>query len=64
MKFKNVGFGDVEQHQNRQCNDVLSDDELKILSASRGEIDRSTLPHYDNSDLAVAKRYAKKNTFF
>lgn len=40
---------------------LLSDDELKMLAASRGEIDRSTLPHYDNSDIAIAKRYAKKN---
>ena len=40
---------------------ILSDDELKMLAASRGEIDRSTLPHYDNSDIAIAKRYAKKN---
>ena len=40
----------------------LSDDELKILRATQeGEIDRSTLPPHDNSDLAKAKRYAKKN---
>lgn len=44
--------------------DLLSEEELKILKAGRDEgIDRSTLPHYDNSDLAKAKRYAKKNKF-
>lgn len=40
----------------------LSDDELAMLKASRdGEIDRSTLPPHDNSDMAKAKRYVKKN---
>ena len=40
----------------------LSDDELVMLKASRdGEIDRSTLPPHDNSDMAKAKRYVKKN---
>ena len=43
--------------------DMLSEDELKMLSATRGENDRGELPHYDNSDLAKAKRYAKKNKF-
>ena len=42
---------------------LLSDDELKILSESQKNDDRSKLPHYDNSDLARAKRYAKKNKF-
>ena len=41
--------------------ELLSDEELKILAATRPELDRSTLPNYDNSDLAIAKRYAKKN---
>jgi hypothetical protein len=41
--------------------ELLSADELKLLAATRPELDRSTLPNYDNSDLAVAKRYAKKN---
>ena len=42
----------------------LSDEEIKILAATHeGEIDRSTLPPHDNSDLAKAKRYVKKNKF-
>ena len=41
--------------------ELLSDEELKILAATRPELDRSTLPNYDNSDFAIAKRYAKKN---
>lgn len=41
----------------------LSDEELKMLASSRPELDRATLPHYDNSDIALAKRYAKKNKF-
>ena len=41
--------------------ELLSAEELKILAATRPELDRSTLPNYDNSDLAIAKRYAKKN---
>ena len=41
---------------------VLSEEELQILQAAQeGEIDRSTLPPHDNSDLAVAKRYVKKH---
>jgi hypothetical protein len=43
--------------------DMLSEDELKILVAMLSEEDRGELPHYDNSDLAKAKRYAKKNKF-
>ncbi len=40
----------------------LSEDELRMLKASQeGEIDRSTLPPHDNSDMAKAKRYVKKN---
>lgn len=42
----------------------LSAEEIKILEASHeGEIDRSTLPPHDNTDLAKAKRYVKKNKF-
>lgn len=42
----------------------LSEEELKILKAGHARgVDRSTLPHYDNSDLAKARRYAKKNKF-
>ena len=40
----------------------LSDEELEMLRAAHeGETDRSTLPPHDNSDLAKAKRYVKKN---
>lgn len=39
----------------------LSEEEQKILFAAHKDFDRSTLPNYDNSDLAKAKRYAKKN---
>ena len=43
---------------------ILNDEEVQILQATQeGEIDRSTLPPHDNSDLAVAKRYIKKNKF-
>lgn len=41
----------------------LSKEEKKILFAAHKDFDRSTLPNYDNSDLAKAKRYAKKNKF-
>ena len=41
---------------------VLSEEEIQILQATQeGEIDRSTLPPHDNSDVAVAKRYIKKH---
>lgn len=40
----------------------LSDDELRLIKAvKKNEPDRSKLPPHDNSDLAKAKRYAKKN---
>ncbi len=40
----------------------LSEEEIMMLKASQeGEIDRSTLPPHDNSDMAKAKRYIKKN---
>ena len=41
----------------------LSNEELKILKASQSELDRSTLPPYDTSDMAKAKKYIKKNKF-
>ena len=42
----------------------LTEEELKILaSAQKGKLDRSTLPPQDNSDMAKAKRYVKKNKF-
>ncbi len=44
----------------------LSDEELALLkdSIDSEEVDRSTLPHYDNSDKAKLWRYMKKNTVF
>lgn len=40
----------------------LTDDELRLIRAvKKKEPDRSKLPPHDNSDLAKAKRYAKKN---
>ncbi len=42
----------------------LSDSEIEMLNASKkGKIDRSTLPPLDNSDMAQAKRFVKKNKF-
>lgn len=45
---------------------ALSDEELGIVrkSISSKKIDRSKLPHYDNSDKARLWRYAKKNKVF
>ena len=39
----------------------LSSEELELIAANREKNDRGELPHYDNSDVALAKRYAKKN---
>lgn len=48
------------QHQSNVA--TLSEDELVILKASQdANVDRSTLPPHDNSDMAKAKRYIKKN---
>ncbi len=51
-----------------QINSVppLSEEELAMLksSISSEKIDRSTLPHYDNSDKARLWRYIKKNKIF
>ncbi len=41
----------------------LDADELALLRATRPELDRSTLPPHDNSDIARARRYVKKNKF-
>ena len=48
-----------------ELNDTpLSDEEIHLIAKAReGEIDRSTLPPYDNSDMAKAKLYIKKNKF-
>lgn len=60
---KNKLFDENDKSIDRSSAEILSEEELKILSATRGESDRGELPHYDNSDLAQAKRYAKKNKF-
>ena len=60
---KKVLFDEAERPDDRSSTELLSADELKMLSATRGEDDRGELPHYDNSDFAQAKRYAKKNKF-
>ena len=53
-----------KEKQKKSEAELLSDDELAMLRAfQEGEIDRSTLPPHDNSDLAKAKRFAKKNKF-
>ena len=44
--------------------EALSEEEIKILNAqSQSKEDRSKLPEYDTSDLAKARRFAKKNKF-
>ena len=62
-KKKQLFYESPETRDGKRSADTLSEDELKILAATRGESDRGELPHYDNSDLALAKRYAKKNKF-
>ena len=44
----------------------LSNEELNMLrkSVASEKVDRSKLPHYDNSDKAKFFRYVKKNKFF
>ena len=50
----------MNQEENKT--EMLSDEELQILQATQeGEIDRSTLEPYDNSDAAIAKRFVKKH---
>ena len=62
-KKKQLFYESPETRDGAHSTDTLSEDELKMLAATRGENDRGELPHYDNSDLAKAKRYAKKNKF-
>lgn len=63
-KNKNIGIEDESDPKGQYAqNTPLSAEERKMLNARKDEIDRGTLPHYDNSDLAKAKRYAKKNKF-
>ncbi len=49
-----------------QNENSLSEEELRILRASvqSEKVDRSKLPHYDNSDKAKFVRYVKKNKAF
>lgn len=61
-------FENIEQSsQNSSTSDIpkrLTREERKMIrSANRKGIDRSTLDPYDQSDMAEAKRYAKKNKF-
>ncbi len=46
--------------------DPLTDDELNILkkAVESEKVDRSTLPHYDNSDKAMFLRFLKKDKLF
>ena len=61
-KIFNKDLSEAEQQSGSgKDTELLSDDELKIISAAHKDFDRSTLPNYDNSDVAKAKRYAKKN---
>lgn len=55
-------YKENNKENERSSVQTLSEDELAMLRAAReGELDRSTLPPHDNSDLAQAKRYVKKN---
>jgi hypothetical protein len=61
-KNKKLGGFDLDTRP-RSSSETLSDEELEMLSASREKSERGELPHYDNSEFAKAKRYAKKNKF-
>ena len=61
-KNKKLGGFDLDT-RHRSSSETLSDEELEMLSASREKSERGELPHYDNSEFAKAKRYAKKNKF-
>ena len=61
-KNKKLGGFDLDT-RHRSSSEALSDEELEMLSASREKSERGELPHYDNSEFAKAKRYAKKNKF-
>ena len=65
MKKNEMQEMDEYESSPQELNDApLSEDEIKlIVKAHEGELDRSTLPPHDNSDLAKAKRYVKKNKF-
>ena len=55
------------ENKEQDRNDIpLSEEEIKILKASVNaeKVDRSKLPHYDNSDKAKLWRYIKKNKVF
>ena len=58
---KDLDSSEEIRDKNATNTELLSDDELKIISAVHKDFDRSTLPNYDNSDVAKAKRYAKNN---
>ncbi len=60
-KKDKFGLCDTDSEVNTPVSEGLSEDEIELLRASRPELDRSTLPNYDNSDMALAKRYIKKN---
>ena len=54
----------AKKKKSTDLSSLLSEDELAMIKASQeGEIDRSTLPPHDNSDLANAKRFVQKNKF-
>ncbi len=62
-KKKNKYLQDAEPPLADTPEEGLSADEIELLQKTRPELDRSTLPPHDNSDLARAKRFAKKNKF-
>jgi len=55
-----------ENKNERSAVTTLSEEELAILRAARAQhdVDRSTLPPYDQSEGARARRYVKKNIFW
>ena len=65
MKDKNQDLDtfEIEDDTSSHIQDTLSEEEIKMLEASKSDFDRNTLPSYDNSDFAKAKRFAKKNKF-
>ncbi len=62
-KKKNKALSDEEIRNTQVDTEGLSDEEIELLQKTRPELDRSTLPPHDNSDMARAKRFAKKNKF-
>ena len=69
FEFENEQTNELEFQDNgantsSENSPKLTRDERKMIRATkRKEIDRSKLDPYDKSDLAAAKRYAKKNKF-